>query len=244
VPTNMSRLTTQFIYSHHPLDITIHSPARETVTFFTLPPGDFIIMPCTNSPNCETKFLLRILMDEHCTIWEVNDDNIIYRDLSFFRAEDFQLNQKRRNVVIKIIEKFPDDVDSVLLLKILRTYWKSFHLLAEKPGLELCRNLIMLKDPLITGKIYKTDIVSLFSAVQFWRTVFLKFDSSHKERISSFHLRSLLMEAGITVSNKVLECLIVRFAKNDYFLFDTFLLALVKIYLAHDIYPITALPLE
>lgn len=236
VPTNMSRLTTQFVYSHHPLDITIHSPARETVTFFTLPPGNFIIMPCTNSPNCEAKFLLRILMDEHCTIWEVNDDNIIYRDLSFFRADDFQLNQKRRTIILKLIEKFPDDIDSILLLKILRTYWKSLHLLTERPGLELCRNLIMLKDPLITGKIYKTDIICLLSALQFWRTIFLKFDSNHKERINSFYLRLLLMETGITVSNKVLECLIVRFAKNNYFLFETFILALVKLYLAHERY--------
>jgi hypothetical protein len=43
--------------------------AREVVTFFTLPPGDYIVVPQTNIPNCDGKFLLRILTDEQSNIW-------------------------------------------------------------------------------------------------------------------------------------------------------------------------------
>lgn len=52
-----------------PLDVTNHSIAREVVTFFTLPPGDYIVVPQTNVPNCDGKFLLRILTDEQSNIW-------------------------------------------------------------------------------------------------------------------------------------------------------------------------------
>ena len=52
-----------------PLDVTNHSVAREVVTFFTLPPGEYIVMPQTNVPNCDGKFLLRILTDEQSNIW-------------------------------------------------------------------------------------------------------------------------------------------------------------------------------
>ena len=52
-----------------PLDVTNHSVAREVVTFFTLPPGDYIVVPQTNVPNCDGKFLLRILTDEQSNIW-------------------------------------------------------------------------------------------------------------------------------------------------------------------------------
>ena len=45
------------------------SVAREVVTFFTLPPGDYIVVPQTNVPNCDGKFLLRILTDEQSNIW-------------------------------------------------------------------------------------------------------------------------------------------------------------------------------
>ena len=47
--------------------MTNHSVAREVVTFFTLPPGDYIVVPQTNVPNCDGKFLLRILTDEQVT---------------------------------------------------------------------------------------------------------------------------------------------------------------------------------
>ena len=39
-------------------------------------------MPSIEKPHCETKFLLRILTDEPSTIWEVNDDNLIFTDIS------------------------------------------------------------------------------------------------------------------------------------------------------------------
>lgn len=45
--------------------------AREVVTFFTLPPGDYIVVPQTNIPNLDGKFLLRILTDEQSNIWYV-----------------------------------------------------------------------------------------------------------------------------------------------------------------------------
>lgn len=55
-----------------PLDVTNHSVAREVVTFFTLPPGDYVVVPQTGIAHCEGKFLLRIFTDEHSNIWSVH----------------------------------------------------------------------------------------------------------------------------------------------------------------------------
>lgn len=95
VPPHMTRLTPVYVSEHvrhilvylrsgckhdplndanlfqEPLDVTNHSVAREVVTFFTLPPGDYIVVPQTNVPNCDGKFLLRILTDEQSNIWWV-----------------------------------------------------------------------------------------------------------------------------------------------------------------------------
>jgi hypothetical protein len=62
--------------------VTNHSVAREVVTFFTLPPGDYIVVPQTNIPNLDGKFLLRVFTDEQSNIWEVNEDNMIIRNIS------------------------------------------------------------------------------------------------------------------------------------------------------------------
>ena len=69
VPPHMTRLTPLYVAEHSPLDVTNHSVAREVVTFFPLPPGDYIVVPQTNVPNCDGKFLLRILTDEQSNIW-------------------------------------------------------------------------------------------------------------------------------------------------------------------------------
>jgi hypothetical protein len=65
--------------------VTNHSVAREVVTFFTLPPGDYIVVPQTNVPNCDGKFLLRILTDEQSNIWSVMLQHLS-AFLYFFRA--------------------------------------------------------------------------------------------------------------------------------------------------------------
>ena len=73
-----------------PLDVTNHSVAREVVTFFTLPPGDYIVVPQTQVPNCDGKFLLRILTDEQSNIWEVNEDNVLFRNVLVEFEESFK----------------------------------------------------------------------------------------------------------------------------------------------------------
>ncbi|KAF2895792.1 hypothetical protein ILUMI_10383 [Ignelater luminosus] len=88
VPHSMPRLTPHFVAEQKPLDVTNHSIAREVVTFFTLPPGDYIVVPQTNIPNLDGKFLLRILTDEQSNIWEVNEDNMVIRNISSEFVED------------------------------------------------------------------------------------------------------------------------------------------------------------
>ncbi|KAG0414122.1 hypothetical protein HPB47_008729, partial [Ixodes persulcatus] len=236
IPPNLTRLTTQFVGAHRPLDVTVHTTTRETVTFFTLPAGDYIVLPCTSTPNCETKFLLRIFTDEHSNVWEVNDDNLIYRSLSFTKNGIVNSAHNGPAVFSKLAHKLPCELDAYMLLKILRVISRNTQLLLEKPTLELCRHLVMLKDPVINGKISIKDVPLILGMLHFWRNVFVKFDHPHKGRTSSFNLRPLLWEAGITVSNKVLECLVIRYAKDCTITAEAFIGALVKLYLAHDRY--------
>ncbi|XP_021002623.1 calpain-9 isoform X2 [Parasteatoda tepidariorum] len=234
VPPNISRINSHFVHTHQPLDVVQHPPVRESVIFFTLPPGDFVIMPFTAQPNCETKFLLRIFTDEMSNIWEVNDENMICRELTFTFNADMNTLQKDFPVLTKLMHKIPPEIDALTLQKILRSSWKSLNLLCEKPSLELCRNLIMLRDPLITGKISRNELPGLIYTLQYWRVAFAKHDSNNRSKSSSFNFRSLLWDAGVTVSNKVLECAVLRCTKNSILTSEAYLLALVKLYLAHE----------
>ena len=52
-------------------------------------------------------------------------------------------------------------------------------------------------------------------------------------KTSSFNLRLILWEAGITVSNKVLECLVLRFSKNRLLSSESYVTVMVRLHLAH-----------
>merc|ERR1711953_1605666 len=118
-----------------------------------------------------------------------------------------------RIILSKLISKYPSDIDATALLKILKGHWKAY--LIEKPSLELCRHLVMLRDYNISGRINLMEIPVLLHMLHFWRSAFLKYvPGSSGVKTSSFNLRLILWEAGITVSNKVLECLILRFSKS------------------------------
>ena len=62
---------------------------------------------------------------------------------------------------------------------------------------------------------------------------FGKYDRNQTAKTSSYNLRPILWEAGLTVSNKVLECLVLRFAKNRVLTAESFFMALVRLHLAH-----------
>ncbi|XP_060523327.1 calpain-9-like isoform X2 [Cylas formicarius] len=237
VPHSMQRLTPHFVGEQKPLDVTNHSVAREVVTFFTLPPGDYIVVPQTNVPNLDGKFLLRIFTDEHSNIWEVNEDNMIIKNISSEFIEDptSTLFKEGKSLLSKLLLKYPPEVDASQLQKILKSNWKLY--LSEKPSLELCKSLIMLRDYNISGRINLIDIPSMMHMLHFWRLAFQKFERSHNcGKTSSYNLRSLLWEAGCTVSNKVLECLVLRFARNRIVTTENYVMALVRLHLAHERY--------
>lgn len=62
---------------------------------------------------------------------------------------------------------------------------------------------------------------------------FQKFEKGARSRLTSYSLRPLLWEAGSTVSNKVLECLVLRFTKNKVLTWENFIMAMVRLHLAH-----------
>ncbi|KAF9421226.1 hypothetical protein HW555_002698 [Spodoptera exigua] len=55
-----------------------------------------------------------------------------------------------------------------------------------------------------------------------------------RRRTSSYGLRALLREAGVTVSNKVLEALVLRFARDARLTHEAYVMALARLHVAHE----------
>ncbi|ODM96584.1 Calpain-B, partial [Orchesella cincta] len=231
---NVNRITPQFVAENRPLDVTQHSVSREVATFFALPPGEYVIIPQTKLPNCEARFLLRILTDEQSTIWEVNEDNILYRSFTLDSFDSTLSSNDIRQVLLRWSTTFPSEIDAVQFRKLLKSKWKLW--LWTKPTLELSKSLIMLRDSNISGRLAMKDMPALLNMLLFWKAAFHKWDKGKHGKTSSYNMRGMLWEAGVGVSNKVLECLILRFARDANLTSECFLMALLRLHLAHERY--------
>ncbi|CAD0202842.1 unnamed protein product [Chrysodeixis includens] len=127
-----------------PLDVTHESRAREVVTFFTLPAGRYLVVPHTRRAHTDAAFLLRILTDEQSDVWEVNEDNVIVRDV----AGELRDGQ---GVAPAVLARLPGASWTRGLRAALRRVWRAC--LCARPSLELCRALVALRDRALRGAV-------------------------------------------------------------------------------------------
>ena len=74
---------------------------------------------------------------------------------------------ENRILLSKLINKYPLEIDATVLQKILRGHWKAY--LLERPSLELCKSLLMLRDYNISGRLNLMEIPVLLHMLHFWR---------------------------------------------------------------------------
>lgn len=112
------------------------------------------------------------------------------------------------------------------------------------PSIELCRGLLALKDPDLGGRLSIEHVPALVSLMKFWKSAFRRCGPTFSttgslgrgiwaSKLSSYCLRGLLWAGGVTASNKVIEALVGRFTKGKQITLEGYLLALVRIHLAH-----------
>ena len=96
----------------------------------------------------------------------------------------FFFQSENRVLLSKLIQKYPQEIDAAILQKILRGHWKAY--LLEKPSLELCKSLVMLRDYNISGRLNLMEIPVLLHMLHFCRVRFQIFEKKHFEIFFSF----------------------------------------------------------
>ena len=97
---------------------------------------------------------------------EVNEDNMLFRNVLAEFEESFKFTESRM-LLSKLVAKYPPEIDASVLQKILKGHWKSY--LMEKPSLELCKSLVMLRDYNISGRVNLMEIPLLLHLLHYWR---------------------------------------------------------------------------
>ncbi|XP_045537341.1 calpain-9-like [Papilio machaon] len=205
--------------------------AREVAAFVLLAPGHYLLVPHAGRPHAEGAFLLRVLCDRRADVWEVNDDNIIIRDFNTESRDDTPIPPQVENTISKIVEKQgSDEMDVWGVRGAVRRWWPRWC-----GSLEVCRALVALRDAAAGGRVPAGEVPALLRLVGLWRAAVVRYARCGRG-VSSYRLRALLWAAGVSASNKVLECLVLRFARRATLTPEACLLALARLHLAHERY--------
>ncbi|XP_060804911.1 calpain-9 isoform X2 [Amyelois transitella] len=221
-----------------PLDVTHECRAREVATFFTLPAGRYVVVPHTRPAHTDAAFLLRILTDESSAVWELNDDNALLRDLwREVSVDPAAVPPEVRHVADKMLASLKPDqresIDAEQLRALLRRHWRA--LLPARPSRELCRALVALRDAALSGRLPAHELPALAALLAYWRPALTR-GRACGGAVSAYGTRALLRAAGVAASNKVVECVVLRFARGLRLPPDAALLALARLHLAHERY--------
>ncbi|KAJ0174908.1 hypothetical protein K1T71_010016 [Dendrolimus kikuchii] len=251
-----------------PLDVTHECRAREVATFFTLPAGQYLVVPHTARAHVDAAFLLRILTDEHTDVWEVNEDNVIVRDvMAEFLADVHSIPPEVRRSVARLLRKSGVASEASgeggsgsgseapegsaegpeVEMDVVRRALREGSARGVRVSREVCRALVALRDPQARGALRARELPALVALLAFWAAAFRRYGGAGAgvgaavapwgtPRCSSYRLRALLRAAGLTASNKVLECLVLRFADGASLTVTDFVLALARLHLAHERY--------
>ncbi|XP_067942211.1 calpain-9-like isoform X1 [Watersipora subatra] len=210
---------------------------REVCGRHKLPPGEYVIVPSTFSPNEEADFLLRIFSEKAADANSVDEDtgyDESKRTVSVPPADPAVVDKLRST-----FEKISGDdmeVDAYELKDILNAaYGQDFKF--DGFSLETCRSMVALMDYDHSGKLGFDEFQALWNSLREWKGVFKKYDADKSGYFNSYELRKALGASGFTLSNATFRCLVLRFANQKGEIeFDDFVLCAVRLKSMYDFY--------
>jgi len=199
--------------------------ARECTGRFSLPPGEYMIVPSTFKPNEEGDFILRILTEQQNTNCTKELDEETKRTDVKPAPEDPNLDAKLKPFFEKLAGK-DGEIDAFELQMALNP------LLGNDDGfsIEACRSMLAVADVTMSGKLDYDEFKTLFVGVQHLKKTFNKFDKNQNGSFDTSELREALKMAGYSLSNQMYTMLCIRYAdKNSTVSIYDFVLMAVKL---------------
>uniref|UniRef100_A0A667Z4D4 Calpain 9 n=1 Tax=Myripristis murdjan TaxID=586833 RepID=A0A667Z4D4_9TELE len=195
---------------------------REVSERFTLPPGEYLLVPTTFQPHHEADFLIRIFSEKRAgALWPPPPS---------LPEEETEEERGLRRLFEQLAG--PDQAISARELQQMLNGVLSRRREIKFDGLSLgtCHSIINLMDVDNTGKLEFQEFKIFWEKMKKWIMLFLSFDTDRSGKMSSYELRIALKAAGMKLNNKLLQLLGLRFADSNYDIdFDDYLTCIVRL---------------
>uniref|UniRef100_A0A3P9IPP5 calpain-2 n=1 Tax=Oryzias latipes TaxID=8090 RepID=A0A3P9IPP5_ORYLA len=196
---------------------------REVCGRFTLPPGDYAIIPSTFQPHKNGSFVLRVFSEKKvdtsvCTF--IKQEKISEKDVDPHFKEIF------KNIAGSDMEVSTFELQNILNEVVSnRTDIKT-----DGFSLDTCRLIVSLMDKDENAKLGLKEFHLLWSKIQKYLEIFKSLDTDNSGTMSSHEMRNAAIKAGFQINGSVLQAIVNRYADAQYAIdFDSFVSCLIKL---------------
>ncbi|XP_062585841.1 calpain-9-like [Saccostrea cucullata] len=185
---------------------------RQRIARLSLPPGDYVVVPCTWDQNEEADFYLRFFFENRNAVEEVDEapvreemplpstdkdkEDHFKRFFHSVSGEDMEVNAfELQTALNEALQKEP-----------------LHHLL----GLQACKSFVALMDVDGSGKLGFTEFLYLWNLLRSWKRLFYQYDVDGSGMLNSFELRRVLGAAGFKVDNSTMRSLVWWYADEKF----------------------------
>ncbi|CAL1537331.1 unnamed protein product [Lymnaea stagnalis] len=202
---------------------------RQITKRFSLPPGEYILVPCTWEPNENADFYLRFFFEKG-NIVEYCDDKPEKVDVQPLPVPpDGKAIEEAFKSYFHKVSGEDMEVDCFELREAINDSLKRDPLHRDI-SLEACKTFISLMDVDGSGRLGFVEFQFLWSHIRSWKKIFFQFDTDNSGLLDGRELRSALSGLGYKVTNKSLASLLFRFAdQNGKINLDDFLILMGRL---------------
>ncbi|XP_070699004.1 calpain-1 catalytic subunit-like [Pempheris klunzingeri] len=219
-----------FFSSHKPVAQTdTYMNAREVMKFFTLEPGEYLIVPSTFTPNETASFILT-------TFSKAETQG--YENSGYHRAEPAEKLKQVKNVrddekKTALFRQYSDQFEEVKaeqLQELLNDKILKGDLKSGGFSIDACRSMVALMDTSITGKLNGQEFLRLWNKVVKYKDIFFRTDVSHTGTLSVSELRNAFTVSGMKISDDMLSLLALRYgASSGHMTLESFICLILRL---------------
>ncbi|KAF5401421.1 Calpain family cysteine protease [Paragonimus heterotremus] len=209
-----------FESNHHTASVDFFFDSREVVKRFRLLPGEYLIVPCTYSPDQPGDFLLRVLFDSVDRSCEPALERVELSGLAASGPDSdsyFDIIQPRLRRLFYEASGEAMAVDAFQLEPILNCLLRDDHRAPyTMVNIDACRALVALLDRDGTGRLSESDFRRVWEILRCWSRLFASFDPQRTGYVTSLDFRIIIEQAGYTLPHSLLSRLVHRFVDVDW----------------------------
>ncbi|XP_028844175.1 calpain-2 catalytic subunit-like [Denticeps clupeoides] len=200
---------------------------REVCDRFTLPPGDYVIIPSTFEPHINGSFILRVFSEKQAKTGPM-EKTLKAKIVETEVTEDSVDPQFK--YLFKQIAGNDSEVSVFKLVDVLnKVVSKRADIKTNGFTLDTGKRIMSLMDIDGNGTLGLVEFHALWMKIQKYLEIFKAQDSDRSGTMSSHEMREALSKAGFQVNNAVLQVVVNRYANVQYAIdFNSFVDCLIR----------------